>query len=87
MRDKHLSPHAGSVDPEKSILLALSEARKPEARDVLELVAVLDSVPVEPRDLAAPGETWDLAARQGLYPIADRVGRHRRRLRRRTPTA
>src|SRR2546425_608425 len=72
-----LDPAGPPPERERSALGAEAVAAA-EARNVLQFVAVLDGVPVQPLDLAGPRELGKLPPGQRLDLVADLVSGHRR---------
>src|SRR3989442_78775 len=66
------------LDVAVAVALVAEAVTAAEARNVLQLVAVLDGVPVQPLDLAGPRELGTLPPGQRLDLVADLVSGHRR---------
>src|SRR5207249_3158233 len=66
------------LDVAVAVALVAEAVAAAEARDVLQLVAVLDGVPVQPLDLSGPRELGKLPPGQRLDLVADLVSGHRR---------
>src|SRR5437773_3306395 len=66
------------LDVAVAVALVAEAVAAAEARDVLQLVAVLDGVPVQPLDLSGPRELGKLPPGQHLDLVADLVSGHRR---------
>src|SRR5438876_11021874 len=66
------------LDVAVAVALVAEAVAAAEARDVLQLGAVLDGVPVQPLDLSGPRELGKLPPGQRLDLVADLVSGHRR---------
>src|SRR5205807_6906155 len=66
------------LDVAVAVALVAEAVTAAEARDVLQLIAVLDGVPVQPLYLSGPRELGKLPLGQRLDLVADLVSGHRR---------